>query len=211
MIKKQKSIVTERSTLYAKRYLLGFSLVETIVAVAIIMLAITGPMTGAVRGFVSAEYSRDQMKAYYLAEEGLEYIRYVRDFNSIANNSTPTDWLNGLVSCVVTGSGNSVKGCGVDPNAPIGQNILACTNPDTTPNACNKLNFNIINGLYSYQTGNGFTTPTSFRRWVKIYGDLTNSNERKVVVSVEWKTGSLPKKVVTVTGFITDWKQQPSI
>src|SRR3989344_7138561 len=56
----------------------GFSLIETIVAISIMILAIIGPMTTAQKGFTSAEYSKDQMKAYYLAEEALEYVHYIR-------------------------------------------------------------------------------------------------------------------------------------
>lgn len=180
----------------------GFSLVETLVAVSIIILAIVGPITTAQRSFVSAEYSKDQVRAYYLAEEGLEYIHYIRDLNALSNGSQ--SWLTGLNNCIVSGS--SKNGCAVDPSVTGNQNITSCNDPENTPSVC-KLNFNSNTGIYSHQNGSNFTT-TNFRRWVKIY-DTNNPIEKNVTVSVEWKTGSLPKRIINVSGFITDWKEQP--
>lgn len=57
----------------------GFTLVETLVAVAIIMLAITGPFMSAERTVVVASIVHDKMTASFLAQEGLEYARALRD------------------------------------------------------------------------------------------------------------------------------------
>lgn len=193
----------KRSTFYAPRFTTeGFSLVETIMAVSIIALAMVSPMTAAQRALVSAEYSRDQMKAYYLAEEGLEYIHYTRDVNAVKGNS----WLSSLNNCIV--KGNSKSGCSVDPHVSSPQDTTSCSDPDNTPTVC-KLDFNKSTGIYSHQTGGDFLA-TPFRRWAKIYDNVSNPSEKKVVVSVEWQTGSLPKRIITVTGVITDWKEQVS-
>lgn len=178
----------------------GFSLVETIVAVAIIILAIIGPLSLASRGIISAEYSRDQMRAYYLAEEGLEYVHYVRDVNIL--NKNPDGWLGGFSNCNV--AANSSAGCGVDPNVNDSSNIRDCFNPEITPSVCN-LFFDSDAGTYTHNSTNNQST--IFRRWLKIY-DVTNTKEKQIVVSVEWKTGSLPPRTINVSSFITDWKEQ---
>src|SRR3989344_4434713 len=196
----------KRSTFHVLRSTIsGFSLVETIVAVSIIILTIVGPMTAAQRGLVTAEYSRDQMKAYYLAEEGLEYIHYTRDLNALNKDG----WLDSLDDCLSVLPGGSPgqvkKACGVDPTNS-SATIKKCDDAaDTDSNVC-RLNFNNTTGMYSHQSGGSFSA-TTFRRFAKIYDGLS-SIEKKVVVSVEWKTGSLPKKTITVSNFITDWKEQ---
>ncbi len=50
-----------RYTLYAVR---GFSIVETIVAIAILSLAVVAPLTLAERGLSSSVYARDQVTAW---------------------------------------------------------------------------------------------------------------------------------------------------
>ena len=73
----------------------GFTLVETLVAIAILMIAIAGPLTVAEKGLSAAIYARDQMMASYLAQDGMEYVKNVVDTNEIQihNNSASYDWL----------------------------------------------------------------------------------------------------------------------
>ena len=77
----------------------GFTLIETLVAIAVLSLAITGPMVIAQKGIGSAIYARDEVTAFYLAQEAIEYIRNVRDTNRIKDyeinppQNTTVDWL----------------------------------------------------------------------------------------------------------------------
>lgn len=183
----------------------GFSLVETVVAVVILVIVVIGPMTAAQRALISASYSRDQMKAYFLAEEAIEYVRYVRDKNSIvygdANNDPEKDkWLKDLDNCV-----GLIKTCGIDPT---GQ-------PDVVVN-CNNSNdqclLYIENGIYNHKKSG---VETSFRRKVNIIRlsstEIDNdSNEIKVTVTVSWKTGNLPTKIISLSSYLSNWKEQPS-
>jgi hypothetical protein len=52
----------------------GFTLIETLVAIAIIMLSVAGPLIIAQKGISSAIYARDQITAAYLAQDAVEYI-----------------------------------------------------------------------------------------------------------------------------------------
>ena len=60
----------------------GFTLVETLVAISILMIAIVGPMTIAQNGLSSSIYAREQFIAQFLAQDALEYVRNVRDNNT---------------------------------------------------------------------------------------------------------------------------------
>src|SRR4051812_39565134 len=79
----------------------AFTLVESMVAISILSLAVTGPLLIAQKGIGSAIYARDQIMAFYLAQEAVEYIRNVRD----SNRMTGTPWLSQFSSCNETGAG----------------------------------------------------------------------------------------------------------
>lgn len=57
----------------------GFTLVETLVAIAVLLVAIVGPMTIAAQGLQASFFSREQTTAVYLAQEAIEAIEKKRD------------------------------------------------------------------------------------------------------------------------------------
>jgi prepilin-type N-terminal cleavage/methylation domain-containing protein len=57
----------------------GFSLVEVLVAVTILLLVMAGPMRVLTSATNSTTYSSEQIVAYFLAQEGLELIQLGRD------------------------------------------------------------------------------------------------------------------------------------
>src|SRR5438046_1665614 len=102
---------------------IGFTIIETLVAIAILLLAIVGPLSIASTSLNSAYYAKDQVTAFYLAQEGIEYMRFLRDTNSL-NNRFP--WNLGIVD----GSGfptcTKNDPCGLDPyNIFTSGNVLA--------------------------------------------------------------------------------------
>jgi len=68
----------------------GFTLIEALVAVSILMVAVAAPITIAQKGLSSAVYSKDQMIASYLAQDAIEYVINQRDQASI--NNPAFDW-----------------------------------------------------------------------------------------------------------------------
>ncbi len=77
---------------------IGFTLIETLVAISILTIALTGPLAIIAQALRSSYYSRDEITAYYLAQEAIEYIRNKRDANGLkgANLVAPEDWLQGV-------------------------------------------------------------------------------------------------------------------
>jgi Tfp pilus assembly protein PilV len=57
----------------------GFSLVETLVAITILLLVIVGPMSISSSVSRSTSYSSDQVIASFLAQEGAELVQKARD------------------------------------------------------------------------------------------------------------------------------------
>lgn len=81
----------------------GFTLIETLVAVTILALAIAGPMYAASRTLIAAQNSKNQLTASHLAQEGVEYMRRLRDNRYLSNKSNPdqafADFVGNVSSC----------------------------------------------------------------------------------------------------------------
>ena len=89
----------------------GFTLIEAMVAITIVTLAVTGPLFTASRAIVAAQMARQKLTASYLAQEGIEYARAMRDNEYLAayqaggtNISTAawTDFLTGSSAGSIT-------------------------------------------------------------------------------------------------------------
>ena len=75
----------------------GFTLVETLVAISLLTIAIVAPMSLTTQSLTGAFYARDQVTAFYLAQEALEAVRSVRDGNILKTAlGTPTPILAGI-------------------------------------------------------------------------------------------------------------------
>ncbi len=179
----------------------GFSLIETLVAVVILVSAIVGPLTLAQRSIRSAVYARDQVTASFLAEEAIEYIRMMRDGNELRRRS---NWLFGL-------SGDCLEQlCQIDTREDRDDAVSQCSRREGPlyESNCFPLAFEKVTGKYGYGTGVGWEN-TQFVREVRIdtipNGDRTSDDEAKVEVKVLWKTGDLPLRTVTVREYIYDW------
>ena len=78
----------------------GFTLIETLLALFILTLSITGPVYIASVAFRNTIDSRDNITAQYLAEEVVEVIRNKRDKISLSNNIV--NWLSDIEGCTIT-------------------------------------------------------------------------------------------------------------
>ncbi len=171
----------------------GFTLIETMVAVAVLAIALVGPYT-AVRTALNASYvARDQLIASSLAQEGMEYIRSIRD-NNYLNSRT---WLTGLstLSCY----DNPASYCIVDPT----RGDVNTTSSAISASALSSVPVLKVTstGLYNHQ--NLVTnTDTRFKRTVQI--STVSATEILVTVVVSW-TSAQQSYSVTVTNNLRDW------
>lgn len=70
----------------------GFTLVETLVAVSIFSMSIVVLMSVLGGGISDTQYAKEKMMAGYLAQEGIEYARNVRDTNVLYDVSPQDGW-----------------------------------------------------------------------------------------------------------------------
>lgn len=157
----------------------GFTIIETLVAVAILMISIAGPLTIAHKGLLTAIQARDQVTASYLAQDAMEYVKNLRDNNKIATRL----WLTGFESC-----NSEANRCGVDTlNGPIFQ----CR---TSPCVLYKDN----SGYSHTRAGN-----TQFTRYFYFLPNSSNTAEATLVVEVTWDSGTI-KNLVSYKSEIFD-------
>ncbi len=166
----------------------GFTLIETLVATAILVTALIGPFV-AIQSSIQASYAaRDQLVATMLAQEAIEYVRSTRDGNYMQLIQSPgsgRSWLQGLDGT------NSSTNC-VDSDIETGSNVRCMVDPFGTPTvslcgaggggACTPLNFS-TNGIYTQEAG----TATRFTRYLTM--ESVSATQMRVQVTVTFVTG----------------------
>lgn len=146
----------------------GFTLLETLVAVAVLSLALSGVLTLASMGIRSASSASKQITAFFLANESIEYVRNKRDSNLLAGS----DWLNGLSAC------QSAEGCYAD----VLNNVMTQCGP-----TCPKIKFDSSQNLYNYSVGE----ESIFTRQILIAP--VSSYEIKLTAIMSWPQGELSR------------------
>lgn len=191
-------------------HLVGFTLVETLVAIAVLLAVIVGPITLIAHGLFSASFSRNHLIASNLAQEGIELIRAVRDNNILCASlgATPLDttgWNNNpngpppklLDYYEIESFDVFVLTCGgfsIQTPRPIRRNASTCN----TPIRINS------NSIYTYTSG----TPTGFTRCVRVCSppnaapcstvadaDIPVNDQMEVISTVSWIERGAPRNI----------------
>lgn len=192
----------------------GFTLIETLVAVLLLATAIAGPLTIASKSLLAALVAKDQVTAFFLAQDAVEYVRFVRDTNKLRGG----DWL--------TGAGGSSAGIDLTPcTQSNGCYFDSTTSNPSVPTACQ--NNGCIQATFSSSrfvcydpsvnrfryntnaacTGVSGVEKTLFARQVAITTPSSGSgSERLVTVTVSWTDTANKVRSVTVRETIFDWQ-----
>ena len=162
----------------------GFTLVETLVAISIFSMSILGLLSVLASGITNTTYAKEKIIADYLAQEGIESIRNMRDsFVLYPANGNWNSFKAELAPCT------SNIGCGFDNSlSKMNQNfIFSCSNPNH-PQVC-KLYLN--NGNYNADlTG----VDSGFVR--KVWATTISADEIEIFSEVDWKQGSGNYKII---------------
>lgn len=178
----------------------GFTLVETLVAIFILVLATGALLTLAAGGFYSVRYSRNQIVANALMQESLEYIRNSRDSAMLAGTTWDT-WRTTMSSAGCF----SPSACYADPYTT-GTKVAVCP----SANNCPAITYFPDKYFYGYEANSyPFATPaqryqTSFVRSVSMANGTTGSDQVVVTVTVRWINGTNTKTVSQST-LLTQW------
>lgn len=165
----------------------GFTLLEMLFAVVIFSFALVSLMLIAGKGVIATASAKDQLTAQYLAEEGAEVVRNVRDGNFLNQD----DWLTGIDDC------KAVSPCDVSYG--------------------NGSSLELIGGssrpLFASDTGyfRGDGTISGVQKFSRaIYLEDAGIGDQKIiVVKITWKQRSVDREFEFRT-YISNW-QEPSM
>lgn len=164
----------------------GFTLVESIVAIFILLIAIVMPMAVVARALFTANYAQDQITATYLAQEGVELVRNVRDNNVLSGSAL---WDQGSLSGCYT-----VSGCYVDA-VHISNIVNVCSG------VCPYVQEDNSGGISWYGNDNSWSN-TKYIRTVKL--SKVSDYEIRVTATVVWATRG-GDRTVLVEDVLTNW------
>lgn len=165
----------------------GFTLIETLVAITILLIAVVGPIALIGDSIRKMYYARDEVLAINLAQEGIEMVRQVRDTNMLSGSA----WLTNLADgTYLIDAGNSMTG------AP-GTFVIYCGA------ACVPQPIYLDGNTGLYRQGVVFSS-TRFSRIVTISSAGLPANERQITSTVTWLTGGSTGSV-SVSEYIFSW------
>jgi hypothetical protein len=148
-------------------HLSAFTLVEALIAMSILIIGIISSFILVTRALYNTSIIQDRLTASFLAQEGLELVREIRDSNYInrINNGTG-NWNDGLQPGTYRISFEN------------GNRLETIADPSEAT-----LYFHDDTGLFDY---NSSGTLTSFNRQIQI--DQISDYELRVTVIVSWQT-----------------------
>jgi hypothetical protein len=152
------------------------------VAISILLFSISAPLTIASRGLASSYFARDQVTAFYLAQDAIEYIRNTRDNNFLSG----ANWLNGFPD--------------------IGGEFFTVDTTDGTMtlcpvSGCEVLDYNDSTGFYRHDYPGD--SASIFTRSISIQS--INANEVIVFATISWSTGTF-SRTFSVKENILNWQ-----
>ena len=164
----------------------GFSLIEIIVAIGVIISVFIGSIALISFTISSTRVARSKTMAIGLAQEGLEIVRNIRDNNWLNYKRKVSNWRDGL----------SFGDWRVQYNNPA---LISFVN---APLQINTSGFYGYNGIAGFSGG----TDTPFSR--KITLEYIGNNQLKVISEVTWQERGINNSVKAETR-LYNWLEEP--
>lgn len=172
----------------------GFTLVETLVSLAIFTSAIVGMIVITSQGINDTVYAKNKLIATALSQEGIELVRNIRDTSLLANaNDGWTDFLSTIGVCT-----SSL--CDIDPlfEDIASIDIVQCPTQDDC-----RLKRDLTLGNQAYYRNQGSGDETPFSRTIQV--NTVDLNTVEVVSTVSWVQGTGGIKEVASKAYLTNW------
>ena len=193
----------------------GFTLIETLVAISIIMIGLTAAFSVAQMGISSSSFAKERITAFFLAQEALEAVRNMKDANLLEINTNPPgpNWLENMTRlgasngpCGVPVGSETPAECDYDLSTGLAgagtDQFLSCS--DVRANNCNLKNSTYgaganrakYYGYYGSSGGYAGGSNSKFTRKITI-NEIVPDVEARVTVTVTWGSASNQKFIVT--------------
>ncbi len=174
-------------------------MIETLVAITLLTVAIVAPMALTVQSLKTAYYARDQVTAFYLAQEAIEGVRALRDSQILQISKSSTPGSIDLFGTIPLNSPFRIDTRVIDPAFA----IVECGGP------CPPLKTNgTLYGYDSSWTTNSIFTRTVVACYIQSNGNCTSipvTDEMRVSVTVSWKTGSIQSRSFSISENMYRW------
>lgn len=175
----------------------GFTVVETLVAVTILMISIAGPLTVANKGLLAAVNAKDQMIASYLAQDAMEYVKNAK-YLKVANGLV---WNDAFSDCTVNAP------CIVDTieSSPHGINSMSLDRCGVNPSSTTFCPV-LFDDKYGYVQDKSTYTNAKYTIFNRVFyiSDCNNTSTQCLLhVRVLWREGIVPYEV-NLSSFISD-------
>lgn len=159
----------------------GFTIIETAIAAAVLLFGVVGAYAAFSGALEITENIARRIEAVYLAQEGLEIARNIRDNNTLTSKTDSSiKWSEGLVSCR--------EGCEMDYKTRRYDQIM--------PYKDRSLNIN-SEGFYGYGQGES----AEFRRKITITSVSGSQDVLRVNAEIMWSSGGKPMTFQAQTYF----------
>lgn len=148
----------------------GFSLVETLVAITILLIAVLAPMRIVSQSIKAAALAGEQLTATFLAQEGIESVARLRDGDVLDEDAVTWGWYSSLLPAC-----KDATGCSYDV---VNNSFIACSGTSCAL----KFDENATNGAYYYHGSGG--TQSRYTRVMSVI--QTTTGEVEVTSTVSW-------------------------
>jgi prepilin-type N-terminal cleavage/methylation domain-containing protein len=171
----------------------GFTIIETLVAISILLVATTGPLTFAQSSLRASFLARDQIGAFYLAQDAIETIKNIRDNKGLLGD---TPWLANIDACSPSTGVTGV--CNIETAASTGVGIVQCPS-----NVCSPLYYDSVDRQYVLSSGPN-RARSKYTRTIFIT-EIVPDKEAQIVVEVKWDSNFFSNKRILVQENIYNW------
>jgi prepilin-type N-terminal cleavage/methylation domain-containing protein len=175
----------------------GFTVLETIVAIMVVSMAIAGATLAARGGIRAGSIAKEEVKAFYLSQEVLEFLNNKRDTNELTNrvDGTSISWLTGIETDVNGNSCTGLNKCYLDMWGVGG--LVSCGA------TCPVIKQNKNDYRYGHVNDPSFWKNTVYTREINIEKNAA-STEIQVNIKVSWNHAGTNMELKTKT-LLTNW------
>ena len=156
-------------------------------------------------GITNITYAKDKMIAGYLAQEGIEYMRNLRDNDALFTSTTNTTWTTFTNAMTTSTSPNSIctsaNPCGFNSSSmPI--SIFNCGSDPSSGNNCKLY---LTNGVYNDSSSSGAYSGFTRKIWMTLSTGVNGANEAIITSAVYWQQGSILTNI-TLSDDLYSWE-----